>query len=279
MMLLLSACGGGGGGGGSVPATSDSFSPITAVDASGNQVPLNWRYEINGGMPLDVDVEGETLQLTPGDLTVNLNPSDLVRRVDFDGRIGGQVEGISVSGQFDVSVTENVLLGTTTRFEDENLDLTLSLAGGGESVTARVSAMVDFSPPAEWFLDRTDLDTLGIGFVETTQISGTAQVTVDVFGERETDSIPFDTSETWTIVGQDDEITVDGQVYRNIVVVERDTVAAGSGLDGGLENVTINYWLAKGIGIVRSTGEFSLFGDPLVIELTETNLTQDPLTP
>jgi hypothetical protein len=39
------------------------------------------------------------------------------------------------------------------------------------------------------------------------------------------------------------------------------------------KDVEIRYWVARGIGMLKSIGHFSFLGEPLTLELTGTNLT------
>lgn len=45
-------------------------------------------------------------------------------------------------------------------------------------------------------------------------------------------------------------------------------------LSGINQTMTITYWVAKGIGMVKGVGYLQFFGQPLTIELVNTNLTQ-----
>ena len=57
--------------------------------------------------------------------------------------------------------------------------------------------------------------------------------------------------------------------FDDIVIVERNTVVPGM---SGQEHAVIEYQVARGIGVVRSVGEFTMYEQPLALELVETNL-------
>jgi hypothetical protein len=78
--------------------------------------------------------------------------------------------------------------------------------------------------------------------------------------------------ETWEIIDKQNRITVMGKEYQNVVVVKRTTLMP-SDIDN-LKDATLTYWVAKGIGMVNGIGQYELMGEPLTIELIETNLVQ-----
>jgi hypothetical protein len=284
LATICCACGGGGGGDGGAaggryaPATSRSFSPITAQDARGNTTPLFWRYRVNGGQPLALSIEGGAVQAVPGDLVVSIDPGELVRKVSYGAALRGSVDGTKISGNVNVGIAEQVRLGGATLIASDTLGLSAALKGGGDSARLQLSVVLDYTPAYEWFLDRDDLDQLPIGYVSTQSVSAhaTASGALRFDGESEPigpEEISAVDTERWTVTATMDEVSVSGRVYRDIVVVERSAAAGVGGFSGGdVQNIFITYWVAKGVGIVHSEGEFQLLDTPLVIDLVETNL-------
>ena len=68
---------------------------------------------------------------------------------------------------------------------------------------------------------------------------------------------------------------VNGTWYYDVVEVTRYTVvpeyANGSVQE---KNAQIVYWVARGIGMLKSIGHFNFLGQPLTVELVSTNLNQ-----
>ena len=139
------------------------------------------------------------------------------------------------------------------------------------------------TPPVEWFLDRADLDLLGIGYVRdqqcpvTTHVTGRVCVSVQGLQEctrfNEMASVP----DRWEITGNYATLRVRSRTYANVVSVDRTTVIPsvsnlfdGSGPD--TEPATINYWVAEGVEMIKGIGQYQFRGKPLLIELKTTTV-------
>ena len=140
------------------------------------------------------------------------------------------------------------------------------------------------SPSSEWFLDRNDLDLLPIGLLYdelevSADISGKACAAA--YGKRQ--CVPLNTSQvlspvSWEVGAHSDTLKVRNSTYSNIVEVRRHTLVPA--LDGLLGNGGVNteasysqYWVAKGIGMVKGIGQYEFMGRPLLVELKDTSIT------
>lgn len=252
------------------PATA-SFSPILSADSS---VPLSWKYQINGGLPLAVTIEGIPVSFSFSDLVQTIDPATLIRQGSYSGSITG-----GASGSFTVGVSEELeSLAEISLIKSQEMTMDMSLFAYGQSVFIGLDVLMDFSPAAEWFLDRSDLDQLPIGYVynEFGVVYGTVSgsMTVSGYGTTTLPATTITSPEKWTIVGKEESVVVKGKSYTNVVKVKRTTIMPTMDLSGANQQLEITYWVAKGIGMVKGEGYLQMYGQQLTIELLETNLTQ-----
>ena len=261
--------------------SSSSFSPIRATNAAGENETLYWKYRINDGKEVTAEQDNLTMRFSFSTIDMTIDPKSLKRKADFKGDISGEVEGLSLNGDVEASVDETLSsLETSTFVDTQNLKIDMVLTVMGEKMEMNIDMSTDFEEPVEWFLDRNDLDTLPIGYVydEQGDITGMATGTfeleipgLDTIKESVND--PVVSVESWEIIGKLDTYTVNGTEYNNIVKVKRKTKIPESGLSGvSFTDADIIYWVAKGIGMIKGEGQFSILGQPLSVELVETNL-------
>ena len=271
LLFCLFGCGGGGGGGGSdfKTATSASFSPMSATDSEGNTTKLKWVYTVNNGEPVDTYTEDLFMSVDFNDITLIVDPSNKKSTAEMSGKISGDVTG---SYKADISDDFSFIDGSTYISKSE-MTTTMNISADGESGSIVMDLLSTFSPAAEWFLDRDDMDQLDIGYTHDSDgvdayVTGTLQITdygtepIDYYGHI---------TDTWVITDKKESITVQGKTYDNIVEVTRYTKvpdAYGTGND----DATIIYWVAKGVGWVKASGHFRVLDEPLDVELVDTNL-------
>ncbi|MBU0996329.1 MAG: hypothetical protein KJ737_27840 [Proteobacteria bacterium] len=261
-------------------ASSSSFSPVLAENESGETVELFWKYEINQGTPLNVYQDGVALTFQFDPLILVIDPADMERRAEIDGEFNGDSQGNSITGSYNVDVLESLdsLDGATmVDLTDMNMNMKIKVAGASIKVDVLVS--VAYETPCEWFIDRDNLDELPVGYVynERGEIYGTATGEVWISGAYE-DEMPINeqvsSAEKWEILEKLESYTVRGTTYENVVKVKRETYVPDSSLSGySSQETELTYWVAKGIGMIKGVGQFSVMGEPLEIELVETNLT------
>lgn len=268
--FILSSAGGDTG--------NSSFFPLAARSSSGSSSDAYWLYRVNNGQPLQISVDGYTLGLQVQDLRLDVNSQAMTRTANFSAQISGVA-----SGNITTAVTEQLSsLQNATLVQSQSLSLNTTLSAQGQSVQVGINANVAYQPSAEWFLDRDDLDQLNIGYVYSEQgnvsasVSGSLAITSSIGNINK--PIPQTTvtsPERWEITGHQNNITVQGKTYQNIVVVKRTTAVPQADTSGNLSTVSIDitYWVAKGIGMVKGEGQYNILGQPLTIELVETNLT------
>jgi len=80
-------------------------------------------------------------------------------------------------------------------------------------------------------------------------------------------------NDTWTILNKLPSMTIQGRTYNDVVEVSRQTLLPD--LSGQMLPVTMYYWVAKGVGMIKGQGIYRILNiDDVVIELTDTNLVQ-----
>ncbi|GEM_PF-6644726 len=283
--IALVACGGGGSGGDApvanayVAARSTSFSPTTAKDKATNaqNVALHWIYAVNNGQPVKANLLGVSIGIGVNAVEVKLDPVSLQRLVSLQGPITASVNGTSYAGNFSASLGEALLFSAgKTVIQSESAEVNVSLSGGGESGSAKLTAQVGaFAPAYEWFLDRDTLDQLQPGFVQTVTSNGTADFNITVTDEPPIvkSNLPVAINDRWTVLEKLPAMVVQGKSYSNVVKLSRQTRVPD--FSGNLTTVTMYYWVAKGVGMIRGQGVYRVLNiDDVVYELTESNLNQ-----
>jgi hypothetical protein len=279
--LALAGCGGGGGGGTETPtytaASSASFSPTTARDkASGTQnVTLHWVYAVNNGQPVRASLNDITMAIAVDAVDVTIDPATLKRQVSLHGPVSGTFQGVAFGGGFSASIGEDLTVsGGKTLFARQTAEIDLQISAEGESATAKLTSSVGaFSPGYEWLLDRDNLDQLAVGTVQTVTSTGSADITVDISGDTPIvrRNVPVAVNDRWTVMEKLPSMAVRGTTYANVVKLARQTQVPD--LSGTLRTVTIYYWVAKGVGMIRGQGVFRVLNiDDVIYELTETNV-------
>jgi hypothetical protein len=259
------------------PIHSDSYSPIQATDAQGQPAKqLWWLYRVNGGAPVSVSENGMAMQMTFEDMVYSLNPVSLTRELELKGTFTGSAEGQSMSGSYSCKATESITLGDTTLVRDQQIEIDMNLSAAGQSgvVTMKVDQLPEV--PWEWFLDRTDLNTLPIGYTETQNIAQqvTGSIRISAGGQSQSQSLnqAAQSTDTWTVTGQQASTDVNGVTYTDIVQIQRNTESLD--MSGNNQPVQYTYDVARGVGFVRSLGAAQVYNTPLPVELVDTNLSQ-----
>ncbi len=252
---------------------SDSFYPVIATDESGHyQTPI-WSYRINGGQTLEINTQGITSYVTFDDIAMRIDDTTEQLQADFQGTFTGNMEGLIT-----VNITEN-LQAATQPAQKINQAANISMVMDSTGTTAEIELALNtiFTPYTEYFIDRNDLDILPVGYIfeDTVNAGISGTITTSMYGwETGSESIDFNdaaSDEQWEIIDKPDTLTVMGKTYDNIVVVNYTTFLPT--LESGqAEEVSMTYWLAKGIGMIKGSGQFQLYGEPLTIELIDTNL-------
>ncbi len=266
-------------------AFSQSFSPVTALNMFEDPVTLSWRYRVmNQPIKINQTVNGVSLRMgfRFKDIVLTIDPSDLERKAALKGSVNGSAQGISFTGNFNAGVTENIQLSAgKTLVDNEEMNMNIILTAMGESASIKVNANIIFDTPVEWFLDCNDLNEHPIGYVYDGQgtiggwVDGYVKVVIPGEGTDTQNFYDYVSSpERWEIVGWKDSMIVMGKEYFNVVEVDRQTVIPDYASLNGNQDVTIKYWVAQGVGMIRGEGQFSFGGNPLVVELVSTNLQQ-----
>jgi hypothetical protein len=279
----LTGCSGGSGGGGNgiiyTAATSSSYSPTLAKDKATQtrNVPLHWVYITNNGYPVSASMNGVTVGVTVSSLEITLNPADLKRTAVMQGPVSGSYSNIPFGGSYSANVVDDLLMsGGKTTFSHESflMNLTITAQGVSESAQANVTTK-NITPPYEWFLDREDLGSLPTGSTFTNNCSGTSDVNISITGQSNIiqNNVPISMNDTWTILNKLPSMTIQGRTYNDVVEVSRQTLLPD--LSGQMLPVTMYYWVAKGVGMIKGQGIYRILNiDDVVIELTDTNLVQ-----
>jgi hypothetical protein len=243
---------GAGCGGGSdeppPPAHSSSFFPVRGTTDGGGAADLQWVYRLD---------DGAAVPFAPA-------PGSNIRYNDETMRISGTIVTTSLSGTLESDDGAGVM-GVTSAVTTDHLssdspatvlarevDGRSSLTASGSRIMSRVMVMYTFGTmPEPTFFDRSDLDTLAVGFSESADLTATASVTVSsgtqAMGGTETVSLSL----AWTLQAIVPSFTVRGQDYANVVQVQERSSATES-TSGAISETSSKAWLAKGIGLIRA---------------------------
>lgn len=262
-----------------------SFSPLAMTSDNGNPLKLTWTYVVNQGKPMYINenIGGIAVNLTMAfsDLTVSIDPKIHKRESNVWVNVSG-----SGTGQLRLKVVEGLQAYEEgkTLISSQKVALSGSLTVQGVNVDIGANMLALLSPSSEWFLDRNDLDLLPIGLLYdelevSADISGKA--CASAYGQRQ--CVPLNNSqvlspESWEVGAHSDTLKVRNSTYSNIVEVRRHTLVPA--LEGLLGNGGVNteasysqYWVAKGIGMVKGIGQYEFMGRPLLVELKDTSIT------
>lgn len=251
---------------------SDSFFPVT-VDGVDT---ITWRYRINGGSPVNAFYEGVNLNMTFSDMDLSVNSGDMIRNFSFSGSVSGDA-----TGSFSAEGTENIFSsGDSALLSSQTLYMEMFISAYGDSANLEIYTDSQLNSPLEWFLSRSDLDLLPAGeYGQVGESTGTTSGYVEISAAGYSETMPFSETvmsvDTWEIVETLNNYTVNGVTYNNVVVVNRYTsIPLATYSSDGPISLTIKYWLAKGIGMIKGIGQYEILGQPLEIELVSTNLSQ-----
>jgi len=299
LALTFSGCGGGGGGTGAgisfKPAKSSSFDPITGTDASvakpaktsgepdpraeaaaASNVPLHWVYMVNDGEPVTANADGVSIRITFSPVEVVIDPADLKRRANLSGPIHAEYNGVELSGNFGTQIEAGLATGAgMSYYRDETMDMSIELSSLTGTARMNLLAHGNYEPPFEWVPDKTNLDTFETGHTWTVGSSMSGDVSISVTGGgNENINIPSTPyAEVWRLEEKIAAMTVRSKNYTNIVRLSRKTLITD--LTGNPKAVTIEYWCAKGVGIIKAVGLFQVLDKADVLyELMDTNLSQ-----
>ena len=255
-------------------SATTSFSPIFVQDGAGKLKTLTWTYVINGGRALTIeDDEIGDLTFKYSDLKLTVNPTAKTRQGSFSVAISGAARGTATA-----KFTEALeALEDRVNVESQQVDIGMKFSSGGVSVSVLIDLLTQFDPSTEWFLDRSDLDQLGVGYTWDEEslgtVTGTVKLSIPGYGSEyeeinEVGSVP----DLWEIVDVLDRFEVGGVTYRNVVVVDRMTQVPTGEMDGAMEETVLTYWVAQGVGMIKGVGQYQFMGQPLELELKSATL-------
>jgi hypothetical protein len=277
---LLGCAAGGDAHAAAALVRSDSFSPSTGELSDGRPADkLWWTYLIHDGEPVHVMQAGVDVTFDFGVAEMVIEPQKNLRTVEVSANITSTAPGAVVQGTMDLRVEDQLRLGAGpgTGFVSQRLLMTERLSGEGESLELSLDLHATPSTPFDWVVDRADLGVHPIGttFEMITDVVVGGSIALDENGEKQQRRIEDTTvtvSDVWTVIGSREAMIVDGVEYRDIVDVERRAPATNP-MTGTLEQRTVTYSVAKGVGLVHGTNLASLpvAGD-VTWQLLDTNL-------
>jgi len=253
-----------------------SFYPIFSKTKSGTLQKNHWVYKINDGKSLTINSGGQQLRMSFGELRVELDSKRSEKSVYFDGTFSG-----AASGSFSTQVAQSLdYSNQKTLVDDQDITIEMNMKVSGISLDLDIDLNYDLYSSSEWFLDRSDLDTLAIGYIYNESglidgyLSGNISVSSSILSNSVPINEPVESADSWEIIDKLKSVKVQGRKYSNIVVVRRTTVSPSVSTSGSLssDNVEMIYWVAKGIGMIKGTGQYNFSGEELSIELVDSNL-------
>ena len=260
---------------------TSSFSPVFVKDETGKPQTLTWTYMVNGGnsMAVEDDDLGD-MTIKCGDLKVTVNPLAKTRESSLPVSISGDTKG-SATAKFTESLED---LGDSVNVGNQQVGIGMNLSEEGLKVSVSVQMLTQFSPGLEWFLDRSDLDQLGVGYERNNETqgatTGSVKVSIPVLNvvvpvyKSDIKKLDYSGSvpDRWVIVDVLDRFQVGWVEYRDVAVVERTTQVPKGDTGGTMEETVMTYWVAKGVGMVKGVGQYQFMGQPLEIELKSATL-------
>jgi hypothetical protein len=191
-----------------------------------------------------------------------------VRYVDQEVRIAGamrttslkgtvaSIDGSGWAGTVSEDVTEHLSSESpATVVAREVVDTSSLVATGSTHTTIRLATMYDFGAmPEPLFFDRTDLDTIAIGFSESVDVlapaTATETITTTSAPETSNSNESVNRSLSWSLLAVLPTLQVLGKDYTDVVQVAATMTSTTTAGDAPQTSSTL--WLAKGIGIVRA---------------------------
>ena len=253
-----------------------SFSPRP----SETQPILSYRYKVNNGQPIQVYSDGYylTMQFEELFVIVNYEDTESGRLMVRQGQVGGRISG-EATGTFTTSSTEYLTASDAALVNGQTIDIYMGLSADGETVDVDIHAETDLNEPMAYLLDRSDLDELPLGRYDLQgavdgYLDGYVYISSAGYGHYEPFSGPITSTESWEIVDKLESYTVQGITYHNVVVVVRNADVPSFTYPYYQEDFSMTYWVAEGIGMIKGSGQYQILGEPLDIELVETNLVQ-----
>jgi hypothetical protein len=262
---------------GVVKSVNPSFFPIRTC--GGALADNSWEFLLNEGNIL-IDSSKQfgpgDIKLGPGNIWIDTSTVQFVKTSSGTYvRDGIDVGSHSADNYYDLVLSPgNDAFGN--KISEVYVDQFIKDMGIGLSGQVEVTAIIQDSPinPISFPLTRTDLHTLSVGTVigsskhSATKSSIDVSITQPIVDNRYLDT-EIDFNSTWTLIGKMNSMTVLGNAYYNIAVVENVISGQYIGLNGEVEeqNRFITYWLSRGVGMVKSTGAFLVDEKPLLVEL------------
>lgn len=262
------------------PATTQSFSPVFGMTASGAKSDVWWKYLINGGQPLSfVDASGVSETATfPGDELVRTSGGGTKRATTFGMNLSFSDSGDLVTESATSETDEVLNPGPPNAVVSADGKQNETLTVQGMAVRIAISVATRLSMPTVDFGDRSDLDQLPVGHVDEATVrktvTSTATASVGGMADTESKTLVSDVHETYTIMEQIPSMTVQGKTYQRVVRVEvkQDATDASSGQP--VVNGTSTFWLAAGVGAIKNVASESVLAAEVSVELVDTNLSQ-----
>jgi hypothetical protein len=229
---------------------------------------LYWDYRIDHGQP-HVSGTNSSLTFQYQDEIQTVRQATLVQTAT--AAVSGSASGTASS------VLTDQIDPSTSAVLSVSVDSTSALSTGSSEISLRETPAM----PLPGYFDRTDLDTLAIGYSENTgAISANVTASATVNGTMAQASGTASISSSWTLQDKLATYTVLGVTYTDVVKVQTTTIASvqltdstGQSSSSMATTTTLN-WLARGIGSVysESTTQQQSGSDTSISELAATNL-------
>jgi len=252
------------------PAHSSSFFPVRGTTDGGGAATLQWVYRVNDGHAVpfpatpgsNIRYNDETLRISGTTMTTSLSGT-----LESD-------DGAGVMGTTSAVTTDHLSSDSPATVLAREVDGNSSLMASGMRIASRVMVMYSFGTmPEPTFFDRSDLDTLAVGFSESADLTATATATVTSGSQSTSATETVSLSLSWTLQAVLPSFTVRGTDYANVVQVLT-TSSATESTSGATSQTSSKAWLAKGIGLIRAetTNTQAAGVETDVSELLSTNL-------
>jgi hypothetical protein len=232
------------------PVHSPSFFPVRGTDDAGLPADqLEWVYAMNGGAPVPLNSTGG-VTVSYADHHVGVAGTTLTK--SLNGTVAS-TDGSGWAGTVSEQTTDHLSSDSPAAVLSRELVDTSSVRTARSPLTyTHLVNMYDFAAmPEPTLFDRTDLDTLAIGFSESVNT-----VATDNWTETGTGTLAgtqgVGRSLSWSLQAVMPTFQVLGKEYANVVQVEEVVTTTTTAGDPPQGTITSTLWLAKGIGMIRA---------------------------
>ena len=258
-----------------VKEINPSFFPIHSC--SGELSSNSWTYELNHG-----DFLVQNSSLFPADIEfgvadISVDVKNVLLHERFSGNFvnEGNNVGSFIEDRFNIlNLSGETSLGTKITDFRLNQILNNTELGLASEIDIFSSLRIEPNDPVSWPLSREDLHLVALGSVLASSMHTGVSTNINVLFSKPvmderaiSQDINFESS--WVLSGKMESMTVKDENYYNVVKVTNVINGESIGPTGEIENLDrkSTYWLSRGVGMIKGTGQFNIINTAVLGEL------------